>query len=149
MSRRCSAGSQSHAELDDEIYIQLLVTDELETAMKLICFCGPEWADLDSDPDALLPSLDDERATEIMKRTCKLVDGHQQIGLPFKRVCPKLPKSKDKAKSRLVSLKRRFIQNREARSLYRAKIDEMIKLGHAREVEDTIPSEEKKRTWYS
>ena len=148
LGRSCSADSQSHAELDDEIHIQLLVTDELETAMKSICSCGPEWTDLHSDPDALLPSLDDERATEIMKRTCKLVDGHQQIGLPFKRGCPKLPKSKDMAKSRLVSLKRRFIQNPEAHSLYRAKIDEMIKLGHAREVEDTIPLEEEKRTWY-
>ena len=148
LGRSCSADSQSHAELDDEIHIQLLVTDELETAMKSICSCGPEWADLHSDPEALLPSLDDERANEIMKRTCKLVDGHQQIGLPFKRGCPKLPKSKDMAKSRLVSLKRRFIRNPEAHSLYRAKIDEMIKLGHAREVEDTIPLEEEKRTWY-
>ena len=93
LGRSCNADSQSHAELDDEIHIQLLVTDELETAMKSICSCGPEWADLHSDPDALLPSLDDERATEIMKRTCKLVDGHQQIGLPFKLGCPKLPRA--------------------------------------------------------
>ena len=148
LGRSCNADSQSHAELDDEIHIQLLVTDELETAMKSICSCGPEWADLHSDPDALLPSLDDERATEIMKRTCKLVDGHQQIGLPFKLGCPKLPKSNDMAKSRLWSLKRRFNRNPEAHSLYRAKIDEMINLGHAKEVKDTTPLKEEERFWY-
>jgi len=70
----------------EETHVQLLMSDEVETAFKSICSCGPEWADLNSDPDVLLSSIDDERATEIMERT--LADGHQQIGLPFKPGCP-------------------------------------------------------------
>ena len=52
------------------------------------------------------------------------------------------------AKSRLWSLKRRFNRNPEAHSLYRAKIDEMINLGHAKEVKDTTPLKEEERFWY-
>ena len=73
-----------------------------------MCSRGPEWADLDTDPDLLLPSLDDERATEVMERTCALVKGHQQIALPFKPGCPNLPDSEAMARSRLMGLKRQF-----------------------------------------
>ena len=68
-------------ETNDDIHLQFLVSEEAGTALKSICSLGPEWADLDSDCDTLLPSIDDERATSIMEGTCNLVDGHQQMGL--------------------------------------------------------------------
>ena len=133
---------------DDQCHLHLLVANELQSALEHMCSRGPEWADLDADPDLLLPSLDDERATEVMERTCALVEGHQQIGLPFKPGCPDLPDSEAMARSRLMGLKRRFLRNPEVFVQYKTKVDEMVEQGHAVELPSDQSLAEKGRVWH-
>ena len=143
-------GATADAQLSpyDQCHFHLLVAEELQSALEHMCSGGSEWADLDADPDLLLPFLDDERATEVMEKTCFLVEGYQQIGLPFKPGCPDLPDREAMARSRLMGLKRQFLRNPEVFAQKKTKVDEMVEQKHAVELPSDQSLAEKWRVRY-
>ena len=83
------------------------------------------------DPDILQPSLNDECAEMIMRRTCVYDNGHYRIGILWKEECLNLPNNYQMAMSRLNSLGRLLMANSEIRSKNTEKIRDMIAQGHA------------------
>ncbi|XP_077966916.1 uncharacterized protein LOC144420936 [Styela clava] len=79
--------------------------------------CGNDFADMNADPLTTQPSLDDERATQIMNDTLKRVDGRLQIGLLWKYDDIKLPYNYNMALKRLMSVKRRMEKDAEFATL--------------------------------
>ena len=105
-------------------------------AFEALCPCQFDYGDRSCDPEVLLPSLDDVRAENVMKDSCKFVDGHYQMRVPWKEGCPNLPNNRTMALSRLRSLGRRLVRDNELFVKYRDKIRELISLGHAVPVSD-------------
>ena len=69
-----------------------------------------------------------------METSCKLVNGHYSMRLPWREGFPRLPNNYNVALSRLRSLGRRLVREQETLTLYQEKINEMIRSGHAVEV---------------
>ena len=111
--------------------VHLLLNSEAGTALNSICPCQFDYVNGSCDPDILLPSLDDRRAEKIMKKSCILVDGHYQIGIPWKKNCPHLLNNYNMALSRLRSLGKRLVADPELFDRYKGKIWEMISQGNA------------------
>jgi hypothetical protein len=63
-------------------------------------------------------SIDDLKAKEIMDSSVKLVNGHYQISLPFKKVPPPLPDNLEVVKKRLNSLKWRLERDEGLKTSY-------------------------------
>ena len=89
--------------------VNLLLDSEAGTALNSVCPSQFDYVDKSCDPDILLPSLDDRREEKIIKESCILVDGHYQIGIPWKKNCPYFPNSYNMALSRLRSLGKRLV----------------------------------------
>ena len=114
--------------------VNLLVDARAESALNSVCPCHFDYGDQCGDPDELLPSLDDEEAERQMKDSCELVEGRFQVRIPWKKGCPCLPNNYQMALSRLRSLGRRLVRDKELFIKYRDKIHELIALGHAIEL---------------
>ena len=56
-------------------------------------------------------SQEDKRFLQILEEGAKLVDGHYEISLPFRRVDVQLPNNKLQAEKRLASLKNKMTRN--------------------------------------
>ena len=137
-----------HAEKEVVDHVAFIATHKLDTVSESICPCQFEHADLFGESDELFPSLDDEKASKIMESSCELREGHYSMRLPWKDGCPKLPDNYNMALSRLKSLGRRLSQEPDTLSLYQNKINEMLQLGHAREVNTKVESVPDERIWY-
>lgn len=83
-----------------------------------------------------------------MQRTCKLIDGHVQLGLPWKFDHTVLPCNKEVALRRLLGLKRRFLKNEALFEKYSNKINEYIECGHASRVATNDIASDSKKIWY-
>ena len=80
--------------------------------------------------------------------TNKYIDGHFQIGLPFRREDIQLPDNKYQALKRLKSLKRRMIDNPEFHSDYKTFMKSIIDNGYAEQVGNEQLSGEPGRVWH-
>ena len=67
-----------------------LIKTDAELSVQFERFCNMEFNDSAYEPNVAM-SQEDKRALEKMKSSIKLVDGHYQIGLPWKEGCPNLP----------------------------------------------------------
>ena len=112
-------------------HVNLIRTCSLDMISEQICPCQFEHSELFTDSDACLPSIDDEKALCSMQNSCKLVNGHYSMRLPWKDGCPRLPNNYHLALSRLKGLGRRLKREPETLALYREKVNDMIQLGHA------------------
>ena len=121
-------------------HVTFIAAHKLDIVAEAICPCQFEHADLFGESDQLLPSLDDEKASKIMESSCELREGHYCMRLLWKDGCPKLPNNYNMAFSRLKVLGHRLSQEPDTLSLYQDKINEMLRLGHAREVNPEIES---------
>ena len=127
--------------------VNLLMDSQVMPAFEALCPCQFDYGDRSCDPEVLLPSLDDVKAENVMKDSCKFVDGHYQMRVPWKEGCPNLPNNRTMALSRLRSLGRRLVRDNELFVKYRDKIRELISLGHAVPVSDER-DEDQNKTWY-
>ena len=92
-------------------------------------------------------SSEDRRAVKLMEDTVERVNGHYQIGLPWKSDNLTLPNNRAVAVKRLNHLKHRFVKDLEFFDQYRERMTEYLDLGYARK----IPSEALApgpRSWY-
>ena len=93
-------------------------------------------------------SKEDERALNIMQSTVRLIDGHYQLGLPWKHKTPCLPNNRSVAERRLHFLKRRLQGNEELLKNYKNTVEEYIELGHARKLPVTSLLTKESQVWY-
>ena len=128
--------------------VNLIATHRVDGVSEAICPCQFEHADLFNESDIKLPSIDDEKASEIMATSCELVDGHYLMRLPWREGCPKLPNNYSMAQSRLKGLGCRLKKEPEILAAYQAKINEMIQLGHATDVSQDSSSIPDEQVWY-
>ncbi|XP_013384334.1 uncharacterized protein LOC106154518 [Lingula anatina] len=91
-------------------------------------------------------SMEDRRARDIMERSAVFIDGHYQIGLPWKYDHPCLPNNLSMAKKRINLLKRRFQRDPALFISYKATMTDYIEKGHARVLTEEDTTSEVK--WY-
>jgi len=95
-------------------------------------------------------SLEDRRAKEIMDKSITVVDGHYQVGLPWKYDTVDLPNNRCMAVKRINLLKKRLQRDSELLKKYTETMEMYIAKGHAvRVTEEAPPSDEKNGpVWY-
>ena len=79
-------------------------------------------------------SVEDQRALTQMESSVKLVNGHYQLGLPWKHNTVNLPNNREFAMGRLRYLKKRFQRNPDLFEKYKDTIDGYVSSGYARKV---------------
>ena len=79
-------------------------------------------------------SQEDKKFLQILEEGAKLVSGHQEIPLPFRRVSVQLPNNKVQAEEkRLVSLKKKMARNNKVKDHYIKFMKELTSKGYAKE----------------
>ena len=78
-------------------------------------------------------SQEDERFLQILEEGAKLVNGHYEIPLPFRRVDIQLPNNKVQAEKRLASLKKKMARNNKFKDDYIEFVKELTSKGYAKE----------------
>ena len=76
---------------------------------------------------------EDKSFFEILEKGAKLVIGHYEILLPFRRVDVQLPVNKVQAEKRLASLKRKMARNNKSKDDYIKFMKELTSKGYAKE----------------
>ena len=113
---------------------------------KLERLFNAEFDDIKEDSEESM-SIEDRVAKEMMIETTTLVDGHYQIGLPFKHNPPNLPDSLPTAKKRLQYLKDKMNRNPKFHEKYSKVMKNYVDEEAAREVpEDEVVK--LKPLWY-
>ena len=81
-------------------------------------------------------STEGRRALAIMESTVQMVDGHNQLSLPWKYESPSLPNNRAMAMKRLDLLKRRLEKDVDLKRKYKETVEEYISLGHVQKIPD-------------
>ena len=94
-------------------------------------------------------SVEDRRALIQMESSAKFVDGHYQLGLPWKRKPVTLPNNRGFAMKRLSYLKKRLLRDPSLFCKYKDTIHNYLSSGHARRIpqEELMPGPETP-IWY-
>ncbi|KAL9960110.1 hypothetical protein ACROYT_G033517 [Oculina patagonica] len=93
-------------------------------------------------------SVENKRALAVMESSAKLVDGRYQLALPWREQVPNLPNNRVLAERRLMSLKKRFLQDAKLFKKYKATIRDYVDKGHAKRVPENELVVEDKPLWY-
>ncbi|XP_064638305.1 uncharacterized protein LOC135494321 [Lineus longissimus] len=93
-------------------------------------------------------SVEDKRGLKILEDTTKIVDGHYQTGLLWRKEDPVLPNNRAAAEKRLKSLQRKFRQKPEFADKYRQAMDDNISKGYAVMLTEEEAATSKQKTWY-
>ncbi|XP_028394892.1 uncharacterized protein LOC114519037 [Dendronephthya gigantea] len=94
-------------------------------------FCNMEFNDVNRELESTM-SQNDKRALNIMEGSVKLVNGHYEIGMPWKNFPPYLPNNMPQAQRRLGSLKRRLQQDPSLLEKYKKFMDNLFLNDYAR-----------------
>ena len=97
--------------------------------------------------DKVLTSVEDKRALHVMEESVKLVNGHFQVALPWRKDPPDLLNNKMMAEKRLHSLKNRLTKDTELFARYTKAMQDYIDEGHAQKVPKEELNKEGK-IWY-
>ena len=81
-------------------------------------------------------SFEDKRFMDVMSSGVKLKNGKYELPLPLRNAKPLLPESRQQARSRLKSIKRRLRCDNRFREDYTAFMEEIIRKGYAKECTD-------------
>ena len=66
----------------------------------------------------MLTSLEDKQFVTLMETECKIVDGHYELPLPFRKTDVKLPNNYAQAIQRLNGLRKRFVCDKQYKNEY-------------------------------
>ena len=80
------------------------------------------------------PSIEVKKALEKMERSLKMVDGHYQVALPWRRDPPYLPNNRSMVEHRAALLRERFLRDQDLFFKYNTTMNEYIEQGHAERV---------------
>ena len=81
-------------------------------------------------------SFEDKRFMDVMSSGAKLKNGKYELPLPLRNAEPLLPESRQQARSRLNSIKRRLRSDNKFREDYTAFMEEIIRKGYAKKCTD-------------
>ncbi|XP_070075691.1 uncharacterized protein [Drosophila takahashii] len=93
-------------------------------------------------------SVDDEKALEILDKTCSKSEGHYQVGLLWRNNNPILPESYNNAVKRLNCLKAKINREPELFDKIEVQINNLLKKGYANELSSAELVEQPERVWY-
>ena len=108
-------------------------------------YCNLEFNDSSYEPTTSM-SQNDRRELAIIKNSAKLIDGHYEIGMPWKSNPPSLQSNKVQAESRLQPLKRRLQKDPSLHTKYKEFMDDLLRKNYAEKV--TSSDLALKDTWY-
>ena len=94
------------------------------------------------------PSIEDKRALEMMEQSLKVVNGHFQVGPPWRTNPPYLPNNRLMVKRRAAFLKKRLLRDEDFFSKYNATLNEYIEEGHAGRVPTDELQPGDRPVWY-
>ena len=123
---------------DSHVYFTTVedsVSNESSLALQLERFWKLDFGDslLNNKP---CMSVDDSKALAIMESSLKKVDGHYQLGLPWKNSNPFMPRNRVLAVQRLNSLRRKLLHNEEIFKKYCITMNDYLDKGFAVKVPD-------------
>ena len=94
-------------------------------------------------------SVEDRRALAQMEGSVKIVNGHYQMGLPWRQKSVRLPNNREFAMTRLNHLKKRFQRDHHLFEKYKETIDGYVSSGYARLVpHEELEVNEDTPVWY-
>ena len=94
-------------------------------------------------------SVEDRRALAQMEGSVKIVNGHYQLGLPWRQKSVRLPNNREFAMTRLNHLKKRFQRDLHLFEKYKETIDCYVSSGFARQVpHEELEVNEDTPVWY-
>jgi len=93
-------------------------------------------------------SVDDEKALEILDKTCSKNEGHYQVGLLWRENNPTLPESYNNAMKRLNCLKAKINREPELFGKIEMQINNLLEKGYASELSSAELLEQPERVWY-
>ena len=94
-------------------------------------------------------SVEDRRALAQMEGSVKIVNGHFQLGLPWRQKSVRLPNNREFAMTRLNHLKKRFQRDPHLFEKYKETIDCYVSSGFARQVpHEELEVNEDTPVWY-
>ena len=93
-------------------------------------------------------SVEDKRALHVMEESVKLVDGHFQVALPWRKDPPGIPNNKPMAEKRLRSLKNRLEKDGELLEKYTNTMQDYINKGYAEKVPKEELEKDEGTVWY-
>ncbi|KAK3741593.1 hypothetical protein QZH41_012537, partial [Actinostola sp. cb2023] len=119
---------------------QVLGCDEPESVLtpietQLERLCNSELTESTAEVRECM-SLEDRRAKAIMDNTVTFVNGHCQIGLPWKYDSPQLPNNRSMSERRLELLKKRLLRDHVLAKKYTETMEQYIAKGHAAKVQE-------------
>ncbi|KAK3734270.1 hypothetical protein QZH41_008857, partial [Actinostola sp. cb2023] len=119
---------------------QVLGCDEPESVLtpietQLERLCNSEFTESTAEIRECM-SLEDRRPKAIMDNTVTFVNGHYQIGLPWKYDAPQLPNNRPMAERRLELLKKRLLRDPVLAKKYTETMEQYIAKGHAAKVQE-------------
>ncbi|XP_071481344.1 uncharacterized protein [Diadema antillarum] len=79
-------------------------------------------------------SVEDRRALQIMKESATIIDGHYEVGLPWRHYPPSLPNNRHLAQARLRYLKKKLEKDDMLHSKYTATVEDYVTKGYAEKV---------------
>ena len=98
--------------------------------------------------DKVSPSVEDNKALRVMEDSVKLVDGHFQVALPWRKDPPDIPNNKIMAERRLRFLRNRLMKDTELFKRYTEAIQDYIAKAHAEKVPKEELNKDNGRIWY-
>ncbi|KAK4467585.1 hypothetical protein MN116_000249, partial [Schistosoma mekongi] len=119
---------EKRSDLERELKL-LDVQEEIELA-KLECMACESEGSLPIKVLEVKPNVEDKKALSIVESSTSLVDGHFQVGLPWKRGRPELPNNYEMASRRLKCLRRRFARDRHLLEKYRLVMNRHLSKGY-------------------
>ena len=97
-------------------------------------FCNMEFNDVKYESSEIAMSQNDKKALDIMENTTKMVNGHYEIGLPWKNNPPHLENNKLQAEQRLRSLRKRLQRDPQLLNKYKTFMNDLLCKDYARKV---------------
>ena len=93
-------------------------------------------------------SVEDCKFMQIMDSSAKVVNGHYELPLPFRKDNITMPDNRHLAEQRLSSLKRKFQKNSEFHKEYKAFMETVLASGHAELVPQNQLTQQDGKVWY-
>ncbi|XP_072030174.1 uncharacterized protein [Amphiura filiformis] len=131
-----------------QTYFCSVIEDSLENLeTQFQSYVNHEFNERMSD-GRLAMSAEDQRFLNMVTGSVKTVDGHYEIGLPFRDGNPQMPDNRAVVESRTHFLKRKFIKNEQFKTEYTKAMEQTIAKGYAEPVPDDEINQTDGSTWY-
>ena len=140
--RKCSPGQAQRSRIPNGAVIGCTSVCE-KTSLELRRMYEADFSEKPGAVDSA--SIEDHLALKTMESSLTVIDGHYQLGLPWRDETPSLPESRPQAEQRLKGLKRRLERDADFKEKYVCTIEDYIAQGHA---EPAKKIGDHGRTWY-